>query len=353
MRPLVPVRLHVLALAVAAVVATPGCEKLMPSDANVQIAVDAAALARLEARVEKVMSTPEAGRAMDALFEAVAADPALGKLAGDFGDQLIADPEIARAAEAMLAAIGESPPLMAYAMRHMERNPGATPDQVDEAVGAEVEKRFEVMLQGPIEREIGALIDRADGGAGMAALEKHLSGQFGRVLDGYFEAPERKARWSKRLIELNGGVRPAPGKAAELYIDHAWSEERMLRFLVKACADPEVRRALVAALRQILAAPALRAHLTRATRTLASDTSLRDAVIDVFGLLLSDTTTPAQVDTRVKEMFAAPAVLTAIEDLGQHLLREPALHAVIDDAIRAAAREPSVRAALDELCDGW
>lgn len=346
-------RVAVLVMALAVVVAAPGCEKLTKADANVEIAVDAAALARLEARVEKVMSTPEAGRALDALFEAIAADPALGKLAGEFGDQLIADPEIARAAEGLVAAIGESPPLMAYAMRYMERNPGATPDQVGEAVGAEIEQRFEVLLQAPIEREIGELIDRADGGAGMAALEKHLSSQFGRVLDGYFEAPERKARWSKRLVELNGGVRPTPTKAAELYIDHAWSEERMLRFLVKASADPEVRRALVGALRQILADPALRAHLTRATRTLASDASLRAAVIDLFGLLLSDTTTSADVDAKVTAMFAAPAMLTAINDLGQNLLRERALHAVIDDAIRASAREPSVRAALDELCDGW
>jgi hypothetical protein len=243
--------------------------------------------------------------------------------------------------------------MIAWMTRYMEQHPGMTPDQVGAAVGVEVEKKFETLLQKPIEDGIGRLIDGAEGGAGVAALQKHLSGQFDRVLDSYFEAPERKARWSKRLIELNGGTRPDPNRAADLYIDTAWSEERMMKFLLRACADPEVRKALVEVLRRTLAEPELRAHLVRGTRTLAQDEALRAAVIDVFMLVFAENVSPDVVDARVRAMFDAPSVLAVTNDLAQHLLAEKALHQILDGAIRDAARQPSVRAALDELCDGW
>jgi hypothetical protein len=173
------------------------------------------------------------------------------------------------------------------------------------------------------------------------------------VINAYFEAPERKQRWSKRLVELNGGTRPDPGKAADLYIDTAWTEERLRTFLVRAMANPEVRSALVGTLRKVLADPALRAHLVRATRTLAGDQELRAAVIDVFVVVLAPDPTPAMAQEKVRALFAPPSVLAAVNDLAQNLLGEKALHEILDAALRDAAKAPSVRDALDELCDGW
>jgi hypothetical protein len=342
-----------VAFATFVLAGAPACEKLSKKNDTVEIAVNPAALARLEARVEKVMEEPEVQKAMDELFSAVAADPALGKLAGDLADQLMADPGIAASVEQLVGQLGQSPDLMAFMVRYMETHPGATADQAGEAVGLEVERKFDVLLMKPVEDEIGQLIERAEGGTGMASLQAHLSGQFGRVLNGYFEEPERKQRWSKRLVELNGGTRPDPDRAADLYIDTAWSEERMRRFLLRALANSEVRGAVVGMLRNVLGDPALRAHLVRATRTLAGDEALRAASIDVFMLVFSPDPTPAMAREKMKALFAAPSVLTAVNDLAQNLLGEKALHEIIDGALRDTAKAPSVRAALDELCDGW
>lgn len=343
----------VVALSALVLAAAPACDKLKKPDQTVEIAVNPVAMARLEARVEKVMAEPEVQKAMDELFSAVAADPALGKLAGELADQLMADPAIAGSVEQLIGQLGESPALVAYMTEYMQTHPGATPDQAGAAFGAEVEAKFDVVLMKPVEDEIGRLIERAEGGAGLASLQKHLSGQFDRVIDTYFEAPERKRRWSQRLVELNGGTRPDPSKAADLYIDTAWSEERMRRFLLRTLANPEVRGAAVEALRRVLGDPALRAHLVRATRTLAGDEALRAAAIDMFMLLLAPSPTPAMAQEKVRALFEAPSVLAAVNDLARNLLGEPALHAVLDGALRDTARSPSVRDALDELCDGW
>jgi len=340
----------VVAVAIA-VAGAPACERA--SNETVTIAVSPAEMSRLETRVEQVMNRPEVEQAMDALFDAVAADPALGALAGQLADQLMADPKIAAATEGLIAEMGESPALMTWTLRYMETHPGLDPEGVGEAVGVEVEQRFESLLTRPVEREIGQLVERAQGGAGLASLEKHLSSQFDRVLDAYFEQPARKGRWSKRLIELNGGKKPAPNLAAQLYIDHAWSEERMLRFMVRACADPEVRRALVTLLRRVLEDRSLRTHLQRAARTLAADADLRHATVRVFEVLFISDASPDAIDARVKALFDSPAVLAAVNDLAQNLLAEPALHQILDDTIAGAAKQPTVRAALDELCDGW
>jgi hypothetical protein len=331
----------------------PACEKSKTSSADVELVVTPRSMATLEARVEKVMNGPEAQQAMDALFEAIAADPALGAIAGEFGEKLIAHPDIARAIEELIGEIGQSPALMSWMVRYMEAHPGITPDQAGEAVGVEVEKRFEAVLAKPVQDEIGRVVERAQAAKGVAAIEKHMSAQFGRVVDSYFEEPARKARWSKRLVELNGGSRPDPGRAADLYIDHAWSEERIQRFVVRACADPEVRRALVSALRDVLRDPTLRGHLERATRTLATDPLLRRAAINLFALLLEDRASPDEASAAVQALFAAPAVITVVNDLGEQMLAEPTLHQILDDAIVEAARQPSVRKAIDELCDGW
>ncbi|HUQ04908.1 MAG TPA: hypothetical protein VM261_20540 [Kofleriaceae bacterium] len=343
----------VLALSALVLAGAPACEKLGKKNDTVEIAVNPAALRRLEERVEKVMAEPEIQKAMDEMFSAVAADPALGKLAGDLADQLMADPVIATSVQELIGQLGESPALIAYMMNYMQTHPGATADQAGEAFGAEVERKFDVLLMKPVEEEVGHLIERAEGGAGLASLQQHLSGQFGRVIDAYFEAPDRKQRWSKRLTELNGGTKPDPNKAADLYIDTAWSEERMRKFLLRALANPEVRHAVVGALRHVLGDPALRAHLVRATRTLAGDAGLRTAAIDMFMLVLAPDPTPAMAQQKVRALFAAPSVLVAVNDLGQNLLGEKALHEILDGALRETAKEPSVRDALDELCDGW
>lgn len=346
-------RAIVLAAAVGLVIAGGAACERDTRVTPVQIAVSPAAMARLEARVQKVMRAPEAQRAMDGLFEAVAADPELGKVASRFGDQLLADPDIASAVSGLIGDIGDSPTLVSWVVRYMETHPGTSPTAAGEAVGLEVTKRFSILMLSPVEDEIGRLIENADGGAGLAKLEGHLSGKFGGIVDAYFESPDRKTRWSKRLIELNGGARPDALRAGDLYLDHAWSEERITRFVVRACADPAVRHAVVAFLQRLLEEPALRAHLQRAARTLATDAALRRATIDVFTLLLDDAATPEIVRTEVAALFASPAVMVVVNDLGQNLLGEPALLRVLDEAIREAAEQRSVREAIDELCDGW
>jgi hypothetical protein len=184
-------------------------------------------------------------------------------------------------------------------------------------------------------------------------LQSHLALRFGRSLVAYLEEPARTDAWNRRLIELNHGVEPEPTVAATLYLDHAFSEERMARFMTKVARDPAVVREISQFLRRSLQEKAVERALQAWVRRLSADAELRRLCTALLLELVGEQPDPAKVTTIVDAFYGSRVLLDATTDLVQAILGDPEVIRHLDDTATTLAQLPSLRVAADELLDGW
>jgi|GEM_PF-3212072 len=338
------------ALAVIAIVLAIGACKPR-SEAAVRIGeLDGPVMAQFGRRVDAVMANPAVDHAIDGLLDAVGSDRALRAAGATLADKLSADPAVKAGVEAITAPLAESPVVTNRLQAMMAANPGMRPDELGEAFGREFEQAYASTLLGPIENGVRGLIEHIDDQAERAALEAQLFGMVGRSMNAYLA--DHTAAWTKRVVALNGGKTPSPDRAAELYVEHAWTEAHMIDAMVALCGDPGLRRELAAFLRDVLALPSIQVALVSATREVASDPAVQQAAT---GALLSalDPGTPAQVQTVVDGVFGAPAVRHGATAIAKAFLTDPAVVPLLDQALRRVWADQDSRATLEKAMNDW
>jgi len=336
------VRIAIVFFALAAV--TGACK---PAGSRVRVDM-ASFIPKLTERVARVMSEPATTAGFDDLVNALGADPTLRERGTALLGSLAEDPAIAKAATAMMAELQSAPALQRAVTEIMAANPDTSPDQIGDLVG----KRVEATWSSP---PIGIawlhswnrLRAKLTLGQLSALVGPGLSGRMER----YFTTNED--RWGERVIALNGGAMPSAERAVEIYLEHAWSEDRMRRFARDALANQAFRRELIATTQRLLALPAVQRELRTAAATLIADPAVQHAAIELLGLLLSTAPAPAAVEQALDRLLLPVPVTTALNKMLAGIVAEPTVPTILVDAFDHLAADPQLTATIHDLLEGW
>lgn len=305
-------------------------------------------MSKLAERMTDVLSEPATSAGFDDLVNAIAADPTLRERGTALLAAIAEDPATAKAAAALMTEIQSAPALKRAVTEIMAANPGVSPDQVGDLVGKRVEATWG---SPPINTAWLHSWDRLRARLTLGQLPALIgSGISGRVT-GYFAANED--RWGERVIALNGGATPSAERTAEIYLDHAWSKDRMRRFVHAAVANQAFRHELIATLQRLLALPTVERELRVAVRTLIADPGVRHAAVELLGLLISTEPAPAAVEHALDRLVLAAPVITALNHLLAAIVAEPAVPGILVEAFDHLAADPPLTRIVHELLEGW
>jgi hypothetical protein len=305
-------------------------------------------LPKLTERMTHVVSEPEVTAGFDTLVAAIGADPTLRTRGAALLSGMTADPATSAAMAAVMAELQKSPGLQRTVAELVAANPGVSPDQIGDLAGKRIETTWSSQ---PINqawmRSWNRLRAKLELGALPKAVEAGISARIGHYFDG------NGARWGERLIELNGGKLPGTERAVELYLDHAWTEDRMRRFLRGLLANPGVQHELIATLQRLLALPAVERELRTAAKALLSEVTVQRAAVELMNLLLGAQPAPAAVEQQLDALLLPAPVVAAINHMIAAILAEPAVPTILVDAFDHLAADPKLTADLHDLIDGW
>jgi hypothetical protein len=303
---------------------------------------------KLAAQMERVLNEPAVSAGFDELLGAIAADPTLRARGTALLGSIAEDPAIAAPAAAVLSELQSDPALQRVVSELMTANPGTSPDQIGELVGKRVEATWDSPLIGAAWMRCW---DRLRARLTLGQLPALLEAGISKRIERHFAASGE--RWGERVIALNGGEAPSAERAAEIYIDHAWSEDRFRRFVRAALASPALRREVIAALQRLIALPAVERELRTAAQTLIADPGVQHAAIELLGLLISSAPAPAAVEQALDRLLLPAPVIAAFNKLLTGILAEPAVPGILVDAFDHLAADPQLAAIVHDLLEGW
>ena len=298
-------------------------------------------------RMEHVLARPGTGGGFDRLFAGVAADPEVRErgtaLFGMLGD----DPVIARAAGQITTAAGNAPEMRQAVMEMMRAHPGASPDQIGELMSARIETNWGVpSINEAWMKAWNRLLPRLELGVLPRIFET-----VGARFDAYVDA--RGDHWGDRLTELNGGKEPTPERAAQLYMDHAWSEARLQKFVDASLANPRLQSECVAAIRQLLRVEAVRGAVHDAAAAFLADATVQDAATSLIRQLTLASPSPEAVGRDLDRLLQAPVTAQALNKLMARVLADPAVPKLLVDSIDHLSSDPQLADGFNELLDRW
>jgi hypothetical protein len=298
---------------------------------------------RLPDRIEQALSRPSVNRALDDFMEALAADPTLERAAAPLA-VIVEDPRLVAVAETFLGRMQDLPNMQALVRETIATHPKASPEELGELVGKDVEKAFESAQLDAVFDELGvqAMTGRSLDLL-MAAIGPRLEPSLAR----------HEARWSKRVIELNGGATPSPARATELYLEHAWSAARVETFALAILANPTVRRETAKLCAATLEVPAVVAELRRVTVELAQDTELQARGLEVLSQLLARPRDEAAVAAATRKLVMSAQVTAAVRGLIAATITQPEVGRAAGAALDTISADPAAHAAMETLIDGW
>jgi hypothetical protein len=321
-----------------------GCrreEPVLPMDTDIK--------AQISRRVTEAMKQPSAMNGLDALFDAISADPRV-ILAGSALFAILADdPTIAGPLEGMLDKVAEHPDMQAAVAALMQEHPEATPDQI----GGLVEQQFQTMWASPPVNEawlaafnkfVAKIGTRAEIKLVNTALEQRLA----RI-----EMTDRTGQWNARLTALNNGKRPDHARAKELYLQHAWSDVRIQRFTAALAANPVVREETAKAVSDLLALKSLRRDCQAAARTLVADEAMLANSTTILSVLSSPRPSIERVRTSLDQLMTTPVLIEASTTLLSRVVADVQVRDIVDRWFEKLSTDPSVRAEFAKLLDGW
>jgi hypothetical protein len=305
-------------------------------------------LPKLTERMIHVVGEPEVAADVDTLAAAVGADPTLRTRGAALWGAMISDPGTATALSEAMAALQRTPGLKHAIAELVATHPGEHAGRLDALA---VQRIVATWSSPPIHeawmRTWRRLRARLELGARPAVVEAGIATRIGHDLD------RNAARWGDRLIELNGGKLPGAERAVELYLDHAWAEDRMRRFLRSLLANPGFHHELIAALHRLLALPVVERELRTAARALLSDATSQRAAVELTSLLLDGAPAPAAVEQQLEQLVLPAPVVAAINHVIATILADPAVPGIVVDAFHHLAADPRLTADLDPLIAGW
>jgi len=333
-----------IALVFCVLVAASACK---PRGAEVRLDPQSL-LPKLGERMTRVVSEPEVTAGFDALVTAIGADPTLRTRGAALLGGMSSDPATAAAMTDVMTKLQASPGLQKVVRDLMAANPGVSADQIGELVGKRVETSW---ASPPINQAWMRTWNRLRGKLELGALPKVVEAGISARVTAYFE--RNSTRWGDRLIELNGGKLPSAERAVELYLDRAWTEDRMRRFLRSLLGNPTVQHELIATLRRLLELPTVERELKTAAKTLLSDPAVQHAAIELMTLLLDASPSPAAIEQQLDALLLPAPTIAAINHLIAGILADPAVPKILVDAFDHLAADPKLAADVDQLIDGW
>jgi len=303
---------------------------------------------QVQQRMERAMRQPSVTTALDQLIAAVGADPQLRERGTALLASLAADPTIAKSVQQLLGAAQQSPELQRAVRQLMKANPGLSAGEIGAMVGKRAETNWS--SSGITDRWMRAwnrFLPKLKVGAVPAIFDTAIGVRFNAYVDSSSE------RWSRRIIELNGGSLASPERAAELYVDSAWSEPRLERFVLASLKSSRLQTECIAALRRMLDLVTVRDALREAAATVAGDATVRDAAGAVIVQLTDETPVVAVVGGELERLLQAPPVAPAVNKLLARVLGDPEVPKIIVDAFDHLRSDPQLGNAVDQLLDHW
>lgn len=322
---------------------TTACERGSNNDAAL-VRFDAKLQAAVEERATRALERPKASAAFDAWIEAVVADAHVLTQGMKLADRLMAEPAVAGAVETIMTKMGDDPQVIAALQELMAQNPGISPDAIGELFGQQFEKRWDTpAVSAEWNSAWDAFVNRLGSTPELdALLEKAMN----RVLaDIDSNAIDR--RINARITELNGGKRPDPDRALQLYLDNAWSEPRVEDIAVKIVSSSSVIAATAKLVGDTLAQPDVTAALATHAARLAGNTQVQAKIVRGLAVLYAKDLDITAVRTSLQDLLTDAAIVGAVRELLTTFGRNDKIRALARDWYATVKKDAALRRDLD------
>jgi hypothetical protein len=332
-----------IALVVSVIVSLASCKR--SADFRVDLAT---VKARTQERMERVMSKPAPKAALERLFAGVAADADVRQRGTALITGLGSDPAIAAPLANLMATAQAAPEIQRTVRELMAAHRGATAGEIGELVGKRVETNWETPA-----------ITTAWMNAWNQFLPKLKLGNVPQIFDSAIGARYETwigglgEHWGERITELNGGSEPTPVRAAELYVDRAWSEARIEHFLLAALGAPGLQRECITIVRQLLKVAAVRDGLRDAAAALSADSTEQAAAVSLISQLTLETPSADVIARNLDRMLQSPIMAKSINQLVARVLADPQVPKILVEAVEHLRADPQLVAAVEDLIDHW
>lgn len=316
----------------------------------------ATVVAEFEKRVALAVDTPAVSATIDKMFDKILDDPRLTPSTDALMAKVSANPDLAATAATLVNSVAESKELQRILVELMAANPGMTPDQVGEAVGAKIEKimdgpAFDVAFDKSMDKLLAApQVHRAFDLLGDAAAKNPQMLSF---VSDLVSSPAKLATWNTRLKELNGGVAPSQTKANELLLKNWLSADRLEKFYIDMFSSPAVQKHVTDAVIELVAEPAFAQHTIKLLEAMAADPELKPRFVNIIDTLLREGASEADISATLDPVLMNPALADAIGEFVNAIVTDDALGAIGSNTLNKALKDPEVNKLFDDLLTNW
>lgn len=345
-----PPRLLVLFFSLVAIVSMSACKPEVD-----KVTLDEPRLvAEVNKRSVAAVDAPGPSKAFEELGESVVAEPAVVEAGQRLVTALGEDAELQKSIQAILGKLQASSAMQALVKQLLHDNPRASAAEIGEMVG----KRVNDVLEGEvITRAIGAAVDdafkRPEVEDAVQRLGKRMGQNpaFSAAIQRAIDAHASDAVVRQRIVDRNGGKAPDRGRATDIFLEGAFSNDRLQAFYTNYAKSPRTRAAAAGALAKIVDAPSFRARVARAMKACADDPTFSAAALEFMTLLLAPNVDQAKLNQAVKTALGAPVFSTQIAKLLNESLEDPALAAIGASALEALANDTDLTASIVNLVE--
>lgn len=346
-----------LVLALLVVVLPFGCEKKTSTSSNATSSSSSDgeelrfALTGLDTkiadRINGLWSTSAVDRTMDTFVDGVIAEPSLAEAGSKLGAALGTDPKLSAELEKVMGGLVASPRVQQLIAAMMAAHPG---EDIGQLAGEKVGQTWSLpAISKGFEDAFQQLLGKIDVKGEFGAVSRGIEARLARI----FDDKARTAKWTKRLVELNGGKRPDPERATQLYLDTAWSTARIQKFVTAILANKTLQVETARFLAEVIALQPIDAELKHSVGEIAADPALQQAASELMIQLLDETPDVATVTAAQRQLLLSAKTVSAAQRLAHLVLSDPKVAAVANAHLEKIAADPALRAAFDDLIDNW
>jgi hypothetical protein len=340
-------------LAVVGLVLAFGCDRgVRGAQQGAAVTIDSAGIeSEVADRVALAFSRPAVSNAADEFFSALLDDTKLHGLVTRLGEELLADPTVASALDRLLGHVGDSDEMQATVTRLMAEHPDASPDDIGQLAERQFERAWETPeVSAAWNASSNVFLSRLELGAALRPVERAFVAKVEQLAG---DEAARTRKWSARLVLLHGGTRPSPSRARELYLQHAWSPERIDAVLIALLADPEVRSASASAVAKLIAVDAIAAQIKRSASMVIDDATLQQRISAAMAALYAPNLDERRVRVAITDVLTHPPVVAASRDVVLAIVAHPRTGEAATAWFERVHKSQAVRRTLQAFFDEW
>ncbi len=301
-------------------------------------------------RTNRAMSSQKMSASIDAFFDSVVADPRVTQAGERLANELMADPALAGAIETLMTRLGESPQVMAALQELMAQHPDASPEEIGELFGKQFETRWDTpAVSAAWFAAWDAYVEKMGQGGTLDLLYKEVVDRFVARIDD----AALNDRITKRVIELNGGKRPDPARATQIYLDHAWSEERIASVASKIVNNPTVRTATATYITELLRVEAINTALKKHASALVTNPAIQARVLRAMHAVLGKDVDIAEVRASLTELLTDKAVVASTREILQLLVTNDKARALAAAWYETVRKDAALARELRAFMTDW